>query len=279
MCCLGMIYHLRPRFAREGEAMLWDEFILTLDESLVGFLFPYGQLSLFLDQSEAIGPSSFIGRLYGEILQVSYTSYYVWGNGLGVYLAIHYFSSALFNRPINGENMPEAHQWRRLQMFTAAWAGGFLFNFILNMTFPAVSPRIFLKDMYVHDIEGIFFANGLRGALANAAASTFSAFPSGHCGMSWLTSAIAYRMGLTFYAKVSFIVGVMITLATQVLRYHYFSDMLFASTLLAVGMKCGGMWEQAEYDCNVTGRKYVPGSSNEADIEVAVDKPTATSEV
>ncbi len=70
---------LRPRYAQEGSDMLYDGFLVQLDEALVGFLWPFGQLALWLDQSPLIGPASFVGRCYTEVLQVrSYGCMDVW---------------------------------------------------------------------------------------------------------------------------------------------------------------------------------------------------------
>ncbi len=39
-------------------------------------------------------------------------------------------------------------------MFLTGWLGTFLLNFALNLTFPAVSPRIYLADEYQFEIKG-----------------------------------------------------------------------------------------------------------------------------
>jgi len=136
-------------------------------------------------------------------------------------------------------------------MFLTAFVGAFIFNFICNLAFPAVSPRIYLKDLYKTEIKGLFFANIIRGALTSAASNTFSAFPSGHCGISWLTSLLAYRMGYRTYSLLSFIAAILITIATLILRYHYFVDALFATMILLFGMFFGGFTTQESFQQNL----------------------------
>jgi hypothetical protein len=235
----------RARYAREGDDLLQDEALLAMDDTLLGWAFPKGQISLWLDKNKYIGVTSTIGMIYTEILQVMYASYYLWGNGLGAWLAAHYFYRVLYRKT---RSRTDKMEWRRIQMFLTAWLGTFLFNFLLNLAVPAVSPRIYLKDLYVNEVKGLYFANLIRKALTSAASNTFSAFPSGHCGLSWLTAYIGYRIGYPRFFKASLAAAITITLATLVLRYHYFVDMLFATTLLAFGVFVGNFQSQRVYD-------------------------------
>jgi len=242
----------RARFARQGKALLQDPALLAMDDALLGWAFPKGQISLWLDTNEYIGVTSTIGMLYTEVLQVMYASYYVWGNGLGAFLAFTYFYRVLYNKAPKVPRRSDRMEWRRIQMFLTAWLGTFLFNFLLNLAVPAVSPRIYLKDDYVNEVKGIYFANLIRKALTSAASNTFSAFPSGHCGLSWLTAYIGYRIGFTRFYHASLTAAVTITLATLVLRYHYFVDMLFATLLLTFGVVMGSFSSTEVYESCVS---------------------------
>ena len=247
-----------------GEKMLWDSTFLTMDTHLLGFAFPQGQIALYLDQNPSIGPTSFIGRIYAEILQIMYFSYYFWGNAMAVYLLVQYFFLSCKNnsyqlplqlpRVLQEEtSLTQEQQWRRLMMFTTAWTGTYLLNFVMNMVFPAVSPRIYIADQYQNEISGLFFANSIRGALKGAAANSFGAFPSGHCGLSWLAAYTARRLGFVRYAKCAKIAAVHITLATLILRYHYLVDMFCATILLAFGITVGHLYSQEVYERQVMG--------------------------
>jgi hypothetical protein len=233
--------------AYPGADLLYDRTFLSWDETLLGAFFPRGQFALWLDTNALLGPPTFLGMLLCEVLQVAYASYYVWGNGLGLYLMYLYLQQK-HSKGVQFTPELDAFHWTRLKMYISAWSGGFLFNFILNSMFPAMSPRIYLADAYQNELQGLWFANILRGGLANAAANSYSAFPSGHCGMSWLAAVLAYRLGFVKYSRVVLGVGLLITVATQVLRYHYFVDMLFATLLVTFGMVVGGFETQAQTD-------------------------------
>jgi len=105
-----------------------------------------------------------------------------------------------------------------------------------------------------------FFANMIRSALTSAASNTFSAFPSGHCGLSWLTVVIAHRIGYVTYAKISGLAAALITLATLVLRYHYFVDALFSVVLVLFGALVGGFGSPKHY-----AHSLALGSTKDAD--------------
>ena len=268
----------RFRYELYGEAMLWDATLLQWDNVLWGWIFPKGQLALYLDTHPYIGPTTTIGKVYAEVLQIMYASYYLWGNAIAVYLLLQYVFScwkpagvwqtilSKIEHHIVGDTTsraltPEQH-WRRLMMFSTAWTGTYILNFTLNMMVPAVSPRIYLAREYQHEIEGLYFANMIRSALTGAAANSFSAFPSGHCGLSWLPAYMAHRFRFARYAKIVRGAAVLITLATIVLRYHYFVDMLFATILLGFGVAAGNLYSQSVYDACVLGTS---GTSSEVE--------------
>ena len=259
------------RYEIYGEEMLWDPTFLNMDTQILGWFFPKGQVALFLDQNEFIGPNTFIGMIYAEILQIMYGSYYIWGNALGIYLAYQYYlackrgdgagmassssssSSSIRPTKLKEERMTHDQHWRRLMMFMTAWTGTYVLNFTMNLLFPAVSPRIYIAEEYENEISGLFFANMIRSALKGAAANSYSAFPSGHCGMSWLPAYMAHRMGFSRYAYYAKIAAVLITSATIVLRYHYFVDMLFATVLFTFGIIAGNLYSQDVYEKHVIG--------------------------
>ena len=123
-------------------------------------------------------------------------------------------------------------QWRRLLLFMSCWVGAYLFNFILNMLFPAVSPRIHMDGQFTHEIEGIAIAKLIRSGLRRAASDSYSAFPSGHTALSWLAAILAQRFGYPRFARYTRIAATLITIATVILRYHYFVDVLFAPVII-----------------------------------------------
>ncbi len=137
-------------------------------------------------------------------------------------------------------------------------------NFMGNLIIPAVSPRIYLAHFYEHPIEGYWVTAVIRGAITKAAANTFSAFPSGHCALSWLATLLAYRFGFVLYSKFCGAAAVMITTATLVLRYHYFVDFLFGLPLVAFGVWVGGLDTEILYQSSVYPELFEGSSSSAA---------------
>ena len=150
-----------------------------------------------------------------------------------------------------------------------------------------------MNKSYQNEITGFFIANSLRAAITSAAAQTYSAFPSGHCGLSWLVPIMAYRMGYKRYTVATAIAATLISSATLLLRYHYFADFLFSVFVVYWGAWFGGFhtascyeaslngdWKEAEKDRK--GRQYDGGegefaSEDDGDdmqplMQVAIDK-------
>jgi hypothetical protein len=139
-------------------------------------------------------------------------------------------------------------QWRRIQMFVSAWVGAFVLNHLVNLCFPAMSPRIYIKDYFQNELRGLWLLGGLRSAVTSAAANTYSAFPSGHCGLSILAVILSFRIGLSrVYSYLVLLTTILIVLATQVLRYHYFVDFLFSAVIVAFGTWLGGFHQLELY--------------------------------
>jgi len=232
----------RFRFQQFGLGLLYDRFFLEVDTQLLGRFFPRGQVSLFLDSDPVIGVTSFLGRCLTEVLQIAYCSYYFWGNALLLYLAYLYFHQGKQTHVPHVPGQPpltQHQQWRRLILLLSAWVSTYMLNFLLNLLFPAVSPRIFIADGYKNPVRGVLFADYLRSATATAAANSFSAFPSGHCGLSWLAVTMARAAGFPRYRVVTLVAAVTITVATLALRYHYVVDAIAAIVLYMFGVFVG----------------------------------------
>ena len=240
----------RHRYSLFGDKMLYDSHLLRLDEAVLGWLCPQGQLALCLDTHPLIGVKTVFGAVLAEVLQLMYVSYYFWGNCLGGWLAYQYFIVTQLWKQRNSVGR-RRRQWRLIQMYLTAWVGGFLLNFSLNIIFPAVSPRIHIRRDYVNEIRGFWIADSLRSAIQGAAANTFSAFPSGHCGLSWLVPIFAHRMGYTRYRLMTIFAAILISCATLVMRYHYFADFAFSAVVVYFAAWFGGFHTQQCYDESV----------------------------
>lgn len=155
-----LIYHLGVhKTIHLMERELWDSTLLNLDKTLLGRFFPEGQLALWADQSNWIGPYSFLGRCVTEILQLLYFSYYIWGNALVIYMGLDYFYSIYKNGWRH-----DSHRWRKIQMLLLCFVGTYLLNFSINFLFPAVSPRIYLADRYENELRGFWIGDLMRHA-------------------------------------------------------------------------------------------------------------------
>jgi len=228
----------RARYEDQKLGLLFDRLFLELDNLVLGAFFPRGQVSLLLDQAPLIGVKSFLGRCLTEVLEIAYFSYYFWGNALIVYLAYMYFRGKQVQIPGQPSLTPN-QQWRRLVLLLSAWVSAHMLNFLLSLRFPVVSPRVFIADYYENPIRGILFGDMLRSMTTALAANTFSAFPSGRCGLSWLAVSMARAVGIRQYYTASLVAAVLITIGSLFLRYNYAVDIIAAIVLYKFGVFIG----------------------------------------
>ena len=242
----GANYILHLRYSSDPVDFLWDEMLINWDTYLFGNYWKLGQLSLHLDTDINYGINTDIGHIYVEILQTFYMSYFIFGNFLAMYLAYTYFKQFFRNNKLKQRLI-----YRIILMFCTSWCSGFLITYILNFIFPAVSPRIYLQSYYKNEINGFFITTWFRQKISEAATNSYGAFPSAHCGVSWIIPIIAHRLNMPNYRNVTFFAATMISLATIVLRYHYFVDFLagFVVTLLSVYF--GGFHTQKNFEHNI----------------------------
>eukprot|EP00047_Mylnosiga_fluctuans_P002584 m.225080 g.225080 ORF g.225080 m.225080 type:complete len:323 (+) comp11208_c0_seq1:21-989(+) len=235
MCFMPLAFH-----AATGQAViasgkpLWDRELLQLDELLLGWLFPQGQLALWADANNIVNPAAIVGSLITEILQIAYVTYYLWANGIVIYLLLQLSQD------------PQSPQRRqRLRQIVAGLVAAYVTNFMINFLIPAVSPRLHLHDQYLNELEGVFLGKFFQSAIKAAAGGdalkpkSFGAFPSGHVGITWFAFLAARRLGLTRYAQVARIAAILMTMAVVYLRYHYAVDAIFAIVLPAAGLWAG----------------------------------------
>ena len=195
-----------------------DQTLQSVDAFFLGWLFPKGQLTLAIDQSTWIGPTSFAGRFLTEIFQVSYFSYYFWGFGL-FFLLVQRWST----------NKADSIAWDRVERFTCAWVGGYLINFLGYLLVPAIGPQFVLKDQYAFPISGFGFAALIQKFILSQQATVQDCFPSGHTALSWI-AALAAREFAPRYAQYATGAAILITGATLWLRYRWVTDLVAATS-------------------------------------------------
>ncbi len=224
--CVPVHYAATGALLRGLQPALVDPRLWAADGVLLGWLFPEGQFSLWMDRSSWMGPLTPLGRILTELFQLSYFSYYVWGYGLLFLLLARYVGSRT------------RAAWTDVRMFLAAWVGAYLVNYIGYVFVPAMGPVWEFADRFEHPLVGLVLTQPIRALIA-ANQVTPDCFPSGHTALSWITAIVALRFAPR-YGRWALVAAVLITLSTLGLRYHYVVDLLAAIPLVLVGLFWGG---------------------------------------
>lgn len=203
---------------------LQDDALAAVDRGLLGWLWPEGQLSIWIDRSSWIGPTTPLGRVVSELLQVSYFSYYAWGYGLLFLLLVWHWKGRI--------------AWRQVQAYLMAWVGAYLVNFALYLVVPAMGPWYAFGQWFQHRIDGLWLTRPIRDLIMENQV-TPDCFPSGHTALSWIAAIVALRVAPR-YGRVALVAAILITVATLALRYHYAIDVIAAVPLIALGLFWGG---------------------------------------
>lgn len=212
-----------------------DDLLEAGDRFLFGWLFPQGQISLWLDQSTWLGPQVLLGRIVTEFLQLMYFSYYFWGFGLLFYLLIRAGVSS-----VTSPSAPQTRDYEaQLRAFICAWIGTFMVNFLGYLLVPAIGPQFTMVDRYAHEVTGLWLTPMLRGTIHSAQGTVEDCFPSGHTALSWIAGLYAIRLTPKF-GKFALAAAAPITLATLFLRYHYIVDLLAAIPMIGMALVWGG---------------------------------------
>lgn len=221
------------------------------DAMLRSRFYPQGQLSLFLDQSPTLNPSTAVGRTYTEILQLFYVSYYAWGGLPFFFLLFKYAYSHNWRSREDGfgfETVESARYLTELKLYLCGWMSAFFITFLINRAFPAKSPRLYLRNEYEHPLEGWGLASSLIGMATDD--SSFGSFPSGHFNQTLVCAMFAMRLSKTL-GVITFVAAAGIALATQALRYHYFVDIVVGLLVAALAITFGLNWTELSYRSQV----------------------------
>ena len=232
------VFHLPSHFiasARITYRKKWkDDLLLKIDNFLLGWLFQDGQISLYIDKNNFLGPHTTFGRFLNNSLMIFYFFYY-----LIPYITMHFINLAncgkeIIFRYLNKGLRSPTHmkRWNNTLFLFGVYLLTCVFVFFTNTLMPASSPRQYLKSKYVHPLQ----LSGLAKYLNKKSKDDKSAnsFPSGHV-------AEVFSIGLSYIGMKNYLIGVtviicsiLIGLATVFLRYHYFCDIIagiFASCL------------------------------------------------
>ena len=204
---------------------LMDESLVKIDEFFLGKLFPKGQISLYLDENKNFGPKSTGGKIINNILIIFYFTYYL-NPYIFIFLVlfIKCIKETIFRYKNKGQKSNTYFDsWNKFYFTLSVYIATYIQIFFINSLVPAISPRLYLKDEYKNEIVYV----GLNKYMVNIRDDgSANSFPSGHVAETFCLVFPFFGMKRYFIAVFVIIVSLLIGLATVILRYHYFVDVL-----------------------------------------------------
>ena len=234
------VFHLPSHFIATSRITykkeITDDYLMKIDKFILGWLFKDGQVSLYIDQNNFIGPHTTFGRFLNNSLQIFYFFYY-----LIPYIAMHFMSlmnclkEVIFRFQNNGKKTSSYTQrWSKTHFTFGTYLLTCVFVFFTNTLVPASSPRKHLVDKFIHPLELTGFAKYLNKKCKDDKSA--NSFPSGHV-------AEVLSIGLSYIVVKNYMMGIVIILcsflivfATLFLRYHYFCDIIAAVICSFLGL-------------------------------------------
>lgn len=238
----------------------YDKALLEIDNKLLGSFFPHGQLSLYLDTNNKLGPHTILGQIIGSILQVFYFFYYlVPYQALYLHLLMQCIREIVFRYKNMGEKSKTySKNWSQLFLAFSTYNLVIIFIFFINTLVPAESLRIYFQDKFTRPLE----LPGIAGFLNSKCKDNKSAnsFPSGHVAETGCFAVFYMLIGNTTGFILCFITCFLLSLGTIWLRYHYFIDAVVGAAIAIfcpifcyiIGYKPMNIYEDKEEDISRT---------------------------
>ena len=232
MIMIILIFHL-PSYYLSSSRITYkmkkmDESIVKIDSYILGWAFKYGQLSLYLDENNYIGPHTTIGHLINNTLQIFYLLYYIIPyTTLYAIFCANCIKEIFYRYKNKGiKSFTYNSHWKNTFFIFGIYNLTYILVFFINSCIPAGSPRKYLENEYKHKLK----LSGLAKFLNKTCKDDKSAnsFPSGHVAETVCISFAYFGMGKKFEGIYFLFCSFMILLATLFLRYHYFADVLCA---------------------------------------------------
>lgn len=212
-----------------------DDLLMKIDKYLLGWLIKDGQISLWIDKNNFLGPHTILGRFINNTLQICYFSYYVIP-----YITMHFINilncarEIIFRYQNSGfKSATYRRNWNNTLFLFSVYLLTCVFVFFFNTLVPATSPRKHLKGKFIHSLNLSGFGEFLNKKCRDERSA--NSFPSGHV-------AEVLSIGLSYLATKEYSIAIiviicsfLISLATFFLRYHYFCDILMGIILAFLG--------------------------------------------
>ena len=207
---------------------LKDDLLIKIDNIILGWLVNDGQISLYIDKNNFIGPHTTFGKFLNNSLQIFYFYYYIIP-----YITMHFFSlmncgkEVLFRFKNNGiKSVSYTRRWSNTHFIFGTYLLTCIFIFFINSLVPASSPIKYLSEKFIHPLNLTGFAKYLNSKAKDDKSA--NSFPSGHVA-EILCIGLAYIIiGNYILGTIVIFSSFLIAMATIFLRYHYFCDIVAA---------------------------------------------------
>ena len=234
-----MIFHL-PFYYLSSSRITYkmpkkDDTIIKIDTFLLGWIFNHGQLSIYLDNNDYIGPHTTIGKLINNILQIFYLFYYIIPyTTLYAICEANCVKEIVFRYINNGQkSFSYNRHWKNAFFMFGVYNITYILVFLINTIIPAGSPRLHLKNEYKHILNFSGFPKFLNNTCKDDKSA--NSFPSGHVAETICFAFAFFGIGKKLEGFIFLFCSTMIIFATLILRYHYFSDVLIALFIAGFG--------------------------------------------
>lgn len=202
----------------------YDEYFVKGDTFFLGWLFPRGQMAIWLDQNQYLNPQTYLGIRLNSLMIIFYSLYFP-VHLMVLFPLLFYICKDVFYRLKNNGKFPSTYNTNLNNLYFCYT--GFVLTYcsviFINLMFPAWSPRIYLK--YKTKMKYIpFFA--FLDVCKNDSANSF---PSGHVAETLVHFLCLNIIGFKRLKWVIFIIAIFIFPSTLILRKHYFVDILLGA--------------------------------------------------
>ena len=226
------VFHLPSHFISTSRIAykkeIYDDELIKIDKIILGWLVKDGQVSLYIDQNNFIGPHTTFGKFLNNSLQFFYFYYYIIP-----YVTMHFISlmnclkEVIFRFKNNGrKSISYTHRWSNTHFIFGTYLLTCVLVFFINTLIPASSPRKHLSEKFIHPLNLSGFGKYLNKKTKDDKSA--NSFPSGHV-------AEILSIGLSYIITGNYLIGIiviifsfLIAMATLFLRYHYFCDIIAA---------------------------------------------------